>query len=168
LMTALIALGAYIRIPLPFTPVPVTMQTMFVMLAAAYLGRKYAVASVMAYIGLGAMGLPVFQGYGFGMAHILGVTGGYLLGFIATAYLAGYIFEKFGTKNLLTVLGIVFFGTMVIYIFGAAWLSILLKTSFKNSLYLGVIPFLPGEAMKMLAASAILLGTGSKVKSELF
>ena len=86
---ALMSLGAYVRIPVFFTPVPITLQTLFVVLSGAMLGKKWGMASQAIYISLGAIGLPVFQGYGYGMGHILGPTGGYLAGFVLASYVVG-------------------------------------------------------------------------------
>jgi biotin transport system substrate-specific component len=80
------ALSAYVRIPVPGSPVPITLQTFFVLLAGAVLGRKLGAASQIGYVILGAVGLPIFQGAGYGIAYLFGPTGGYLMGFAAAAY----------------------------------------------------------------------------------
>ena len=85
----LTALGAFVRIPLPFTPVPVTLQTFFVLAAGIYLGSRDAALSQLGYLAIGAVGLPVFAGGGAGFGHFLGVTGGYLIAFPIAAALVG-------------------------------------------------------------------------------
>ena len=85
----LTALGAFVRIPLPFTPVPVTLQTFFVLAAGIYLGSRDAALSQLGYLAIGAVGLPVFAGGGAGFGHFLGVTGGYLIAFPIAAAMVG-------------------------------------------------------------------------------
>lgn len=149
----LTAIGAYVRIPLFFTPVPLTLQTFFVLLSGAVLGRRWGAASQMLYVTLGAFGLPVFQGYGYGIAHMFGPTGGYLFGFICASYLVGYFVQK-----RFNVLPAMLAGLAVIYFCGVIWLKFLLSANLKTSLFMGLYPFLPGEAIKLILASYIYTG----------
>lgn len=150
------AIGAYVRIPLFFTPVPLTLQTFFVILSGAALGRKWGALSQVLYVSLGASGLPVFQGYGRGMTHILGPTGGYLLGFICAAYIVGYFVESdILEKSRLGVFTAMITGLVVVYLCGVAWLKLLLGANLKASLLMGLYPFLPGEIVKVIAASYV-------------
>ncbi|MCX5667066.1 MAG: biotin transporter BioY, partial [Candidatus Omnitrophica bacterium] len=110
-------LGAYIRIPVPGTPIPITLQTFFVVLSGAVLGSRLGLFSQAGYILLGAMGLPVFQGYAFGMAHILGPTGGYLIGFMAASFLVGKILEK-ESRNLFKITASFLIGNVILYTLG--------------------------------------------------
>ena len=87
------AFGAYVRIPLPGNPVPITLQTMFVLLAGAVLGKRLGPLSQAGYILLGVLGIPVFQNFSFGMPYIFGPTGGYLAGFVLAAYFLGRLAE---------------------------------------------------------------------------
>lgn len=146
----LTAIGAYIRIPLFFTPVPVTLQTFFVLLSGAFLGRKWGALSQAAYVSLGIAGLPVFQGYGYGMGHLLGPTGGYLLGFIAASYITGLF-----SKNIFAAM---LAGLAAIYISGVIWLKVFLGAGLPESLMMGLYPFIPGEIVKVIAASYIYRG----------
>jgi len=91
LMAALIAVGAYIAIPIPIVPVPIVLQNLFVLLAGLLLGSRWGLASMGLYLLAGSIGLPVFSGGRGGLAHFLGPTGGYLIGFAVEAWLVGFI-----------------------------------------------------------------------------
>jgi len=147
------AAGAFVRIYLPFTPVPITLQTFFVLIGGAVLGRRLGALSLSAYILLGAVGLPVFSGAAFGLAHLLGPTGGYLVGFIASAFAVGWMI-RIKSGLLWSVLSMAV-GTAVIYAFGAAWLAVSLRIGIFQSLSMGVMPFLGGDAVKLLAAATL-------------
>ena len=156
----LLTLGAYVRIPLPFTPVPVTLQTFFVLLIGAMMGRKYGVLTMLSYIGIGAVGMPVFQGYGYGFAHIAGPTGGYLAGFAFAAYVIGRLNGNGAGRTVLALLA----GEIIIYSSGVLWLSYIFKLSIYQSFLMGVLPFLPGEILKLSAAAAIACKFGNKIR----
>ena len=160
----LTAIGAYIRIPLFFTPVPITLQTFVVLLSGAVLGKRLGSVSQIAYISLGAFGLPVFQGYGYGISHIFGPTGGYLFGFIAASYIAGYLLKDRNTEKSMTKIFLTMITALtVIYFFGVAWLKLFLGTSLSSALILGLYPFIPGEVVKVMAASYIYKGLKSRI-----
>jgi biotin transport system substrate-specific component len=147
------ALGAYIRIPLPFTPVPITLQTFFVILSGAFLGKRLGIASQISYIALGTLGVPVFQGYVSGISHLAGPTGGYIVGFIASSFIVGILTEK--NKSFPRIFIAMLAGLFAIYICGIAWLVIGFKLSIINALLLGILPFIPGAIAKLIAASWI-------------
>jgi len=151
----LMVLGAYVRIPLFFTPVPITLQTFFVLLSGALLGRKWGAISQAAYLSIGAFGLPVFQGYGSGASHIFGPTGGYLFGFIAASYVAGLLIGPDNRKAQLKIAASMAASLAVIYTFGVIWLKLFLGVSFSAALVMGLYPFLPGAAIKLIAASYV-------------
>jgi biotin transport system substrate-specific component len=155
LFTALTALGAYVRIPLPFTPVPVTLQVFFVLLSAAVLGRKAAVSQAL-YIALGAAGLPLFTGAAGGFAHLLGPTGGYLLGFVPAAWAVGSITRKY--HNMADIVLALLAGVAIIYAAGAVQLGLLLHLGLARTLQLGVLPFIAGDLLKAGAVLAVLRG----------
>ncbi len=154
----LMVLGAYIRIPLFFTPVPITLQTFFVLLSGAMLGRKWGTLSQISYLLLGAFGLPVFQGYGAGAAHIFGPTGGYLFGFVCASYLIGYFLHRDESAGIFKILVSMTMGLIVIYAFGIMHLKLLLGVDLSTAFILGLYPFLPGAAVKLIAASSIIYG----------
>lgn len=159
----LLTLGAYIRLPLPFTPVPITLQGLFVLLAGAFLGRKYAPIATFGYLILGGMGLPIFQGYGSGLTHIFGPTGGYLIGFIAASFIIGSMIDFKREKPSFgwTIFSMAA-GQIAIYIFGIWWLAVSLRLDLIKAVYLGLIPFLPGAIFKLITASLIYTKFSSK------
>lgn len=147
------AAGAFIRIPLPFTPVPLTLQTFFVLFSGAVLGRKLGILSQAGYVILGIIGLPVFAGAHAGAAYFMGPTGGYLVGFALAAWVVGRILnEKSGFASIVAAM---FIGAVVYFGIGAAWLAIFLKISLSKAFVLGVLPFVPGDAIKIIVAASI-------------
>jgi biotin transport system substrate-specific component len=151
--SALIAIAAQVRIPLPFSPVPVTGQTFAVLLVAAALGRL-GLASVIAYLIEGAVGLPVFQGGTFGVATIVGPTGGYLIGFALAAALVGSAAERGWDRHLATALAAMLLGEVAIYACGLAWLARFpLPVPLVEA---GLLPFIPGDVVKMVLAALAL------------
>lgn len=156
----LVALLAQVRIPLPFTPVPLTGQTFAVLLVGAALGSRRGLASLSLYSLVGALGLPVFAGGAAGAAYAFGPTGGYLLGFIVAAYVTGLLAERGLERSLRTSILPFLAGTLVIYILGAGWLSV--QFGLEKALAMGVLPFLVGDTIK-LALAAIALPAAWKL-----
>ncbi len=150
-----VAVLAQVKIPLPFTPVPLTGQTFAVLLVAAALGSKRGVASMAFYIALGAFGLPVFAGGASGMTYLSGATLGYLVGFVLAAYVVGLLAERGLERSVRTSILPFFVGTIIIYTCGIAWLTILLG-SFGKAITAGLLPFVVGDIIKLLAAALAL------------
>jgi biotin transport system substrate-specific component len=157
----LIALGAFlvaalaqVRIPLPFTPVPLTGQTFAVLLVGAALGSVRGAAALALYTTMGALGLPFFAGGASGLAYMSGPTLGYLIGFVAAAYVVGLLAERGLERSVRTSLVPFLAGTLVIYLFGAGWLAVLFGIG--QAITLGVLPFLVGDALKLLLAALAL------------
>lgn len=150
------ALGAFVRIPLPFTPVPLTLQTFFVLLGAALLGAKLGAFTQAGYLFLGACGLPVFTASGSGPLYFSGPTTGYLFGFILASLFAGRFIEK-SRDNLFLVLTLLFVADIILLSCGAIWLKSIFKLSLAEAFFLGFLPFIPGDLLKALAASVIYL-----------
>lgn len=150
------AFAAHVRVPLPFTMIPLTLQTLFVVLAGAMLGPRLGAAAMLTYLGMGIAGLPVFAG-GFGLAYLLGPTGGYLLAFPVAALLAGVLTRPSSARGPLEafrlVLGLAA-AALVILVSGAAWLAFL-TGDLAGAIALGVAPFLLGEAIKVSLAALI-------------
>lgn len=157
----LIALSAQVAVPLPFSPVPVTGQTAAVLLVGALLGSRRGSLAVLVYIAQGAAGLPVFAGGAFGLSRVLGPTGGYLLGFVAAAFLVGLLAERGWDRRPLTTAAAMTLGNIVIYTVGALWLAVFVG-GLRQALAVGVVPFLPGDLLK-IAVAAILLPAGWKL-----
>ena len=160
--TILTALGAFVWIPLPFTPVPITLQTFFVLLAGAILGGRLGALSQLLYMGLGGLGLPVFAGVSGGVSCLVGPTGGYFIGFVLAAYLVGRMAKK-KKANLWSLMLIMGVGEGIILFLGTLWLACVLRIGIGQGLYLGLIPFLPGDIVKLVAAASVCYGMQSKL-----
>jgi biotin transport system substrate-specific component len=152
----LIALSAYLKIQLPFSPVPITGQTLAVLLVGAALGSKKGGLSVLAYLGEGLIGLPVFAGGASGPAYLLGPTGGYLAGFVLAAFAVGWLAERGWDHHVGLTLAAMLIGNLLIYLSGLAWLSVYVGVG--QALPLGLYPFLVGDAIKLLLAGIVLPG----------
>ncbi|MEZ5334515.1 MAG: biotin transporter BioY [Methanolobus sp.] len=156
MFAALMAVGAYIRIPVPVSPVPITLQTLFVLLAGAMLGKKWGTISVIVYLLLGIAGLPVFSGGSSGLGVIFGPTGGYIIGFVFGAFIIGLLFDRYGREKIHYNILFMLAGLFVIYAFGIFQLMTLASLTFAETLALGLIPYIPGMILKVLASSIIV------------
>lgn len=149
LMAALMAVGAYIAIPVG--PVPIVLQNLFVMLAGLLLGGRWGLISVGVYLLAGAAGLPVFAGGTGGLGKFVGPTGGYLIGFAAAAWLIGTISGIFRGRPAGDILAMIA-GTLVIYCCGIFWLKLISGMGLLESAAVGMLPFLPGDLLKIAVA----------------
>jgi len=149
-----VAALSQVKIPLPFTPVPLTGQTFAVLLVGAALGAKRGFSSLGLYLVLGALGLPFFAGGQSGLTYMVGPTLGYLVGFALAAYVVGLLAERGLERSIRTSILPFLAGTAIIYICGAGWLAVLFGA--EKALALGVLPFLVGDAIKLLLAGAAL------------
>lgn len=154
-------LCAQIRIPLPWTPVPITMQTFAVFASAILLGKNWGAISQLLYVSLGTLGIPWFSGFKGGIAALLGATGGYLIGFILASLFVGYFIDRYIVARffvtLLPILLIANFG--IIHVSGCIWLYYWLSLSGQSIgilevLMMGSVPFIPGDVVKIIAISA--------------
>ncbi len=153
--TLLLTLSAKVQVP--FWPVPMTMQTFAVLVIGIIFGPRLGVATVALYLAEGVMGLPVFAGtpaQGIGLAYMMGPTGGYLVGFLASAALVGFLARKGWDRSVPLTLAAMVLGTAVIFLFGLTWLSSLI--GFNTAIQAGLLPFLPAEAFKITLGAAIL------------
>jgi biotin transport system substrate-specific component len=160
---ALTALGAYIAIPIE--PVPVTMQTLFVLLAGASIGAGWGSLSQWMYLALGVAGIPVFAGGATGPAVLAGPTGGYLVSFLIAPWVIGAMLrrsERIGWQVFSFVVG-----KLVILTLGVAYLTLFYTHDLAHSLAVGVVPFLPGGAFKVLAAVSIHRSSQALVRRAL-
>lgn len=153
LLAALTAVGAYISIPIG--PVPIVLQSLFILLAGLLLGRLWGAVSVGIYLTAGLFGLPVFAGGAGGIGRFLGPTGGYLIGFLPAVYITGLISGKSKNRVPVDVLAMVC-GTLIIYASGISWLKIVTGMELNKAVAVGMIPFLPGDAIKIAAAAFIV------------
>ncbi len=150
---AAVAAASQVAIPLPFTPVPVTLQPMLVILAGMWLGPAAGVASMLLYLAAGAAGLPVFTPMGLpGIARFFGPTGGYLLAYPAAAWVAGTLARRASSLNGRWVAGVA--GIAVIFVGGIAQLA-LLSGGVARAVQLGVTPFAALDIVKALVAAAV-------------
>ena len=166
---ALVVLGSLLlwasaKVQVPFWPVPMTMQTMVVLLLPAVMGR-YGLAAVLLYVAEGAMGLPVFAGTperGIGLAYLMGPTGGYIAGFVLAAALVAWAAEKGWLKRWPATLAVMLAGMALVYLPGVAWLAGFIGWS--KAWAAGAVPFLLGDGLKLLLATALLAGARQVVR----
>lgn len=165
----LTAIGAFVRIPLAFTPVPITLQTFFVLLSGAVLGGRLGAASQVGYLVLGGMGLAIFTGAGGGMLHLMGPTGGYLVGFVAASWVVGKLIHRSNTArdktNFPLILSSFIIGSLIIYLLGFLQLALVFGCSLKRALAMGVAPFILGDILKALLAASLYKGFQPRLKS---
>lgn len=152
LLAATIGASAYLIVPVG--PVPVSMQPLFVFLAGYILGPRYGAMAVALYVLAGTIGLPVFAGGKSGLGHLFGPTGGYLFGFIGTAFLTGYARKKDRPIPWIEGLACGGAGLLFVYLVGAVWLKLALSMPWRNAFMAGVAPFIPWDAVKAVAALA--------------
>ncbi len=160
LMTALTCILGPMSLALPFTPVPISLTNFVVFLSVWLLGWRLGTVSYLIYLLLGLAGLPVFSGFTGGAGKLLGPTGGYLIGFIFLAVLMGIVFDK-SESRLVRLAGMIL-GMIVAYLFGTAWLAYQSKIGLFAALGSAVIPFIPGDLVKM--AIVLLIGPAIEVR----
>ena len=164
LCIALITVGAFIAIPLPGSPVPIVLQNMFVVFTGLVLSPLWASLTLLVYLLLGALGLPVFAGAAGGLGHFAGPTGGFLLGFLPAAWVTslvmrlGRVDSSPHTAGFVRRIAAVSLGFLSIYIVGVPRLAAVADLSIVRTLWIGFIPFLPGDIVKA-AVLLILLRT---------
>jgi len=146
----LIAVLAQVRIPIG--PVPITGQTLGVLLVGALLGSRQGPLSVAIYLGHGLIGLPVFAGGTTGLARMMGPTGGYLVGFVVAALVVGWLSERGWSRRFTTAAAAMVVGNLCVYAVGLPWLASFTGT--RAALRLGLIGFIPGDLLKLLLAAA--------------
>jgi len=149
LLAALIAVGAYIAIPIG--PVPIVLQNFFVLLTGLLLGPRWGLISVAVYLLAGAVGLPVFAGGSGGIGRLVGPTGGYLVGFLPAVGVIGLIAGRKGNQVLLDVVAMLC-GSALIYLLGVTWLKVVTGMTTSKALMVGMYPFLPGDVLKIAIA----------------
>jgi biotin transport system substrate-specific component len=169
LMAAIMCVIGPLSVPLPFTGVPVSFTNMIICLSVYLLGIQGGTLSCVIYLLLGFAGLPVFSGFTGGVGKLAGPTGGYLIGFIFLALICGIFAEKHGAKSSADIkqgfsslrgkrwfyaLGMAL-GMGVAYVFGTAWLAYQANLGFSQAIFAGVIPFLPGDALKIVLITVV-------------
>ena len=165
-MAAITCILGPLSIPIPVSPVPISLTNLAIYLTVCLLGWKFGTISYLIYLLIGIAGLPVFSGFSSGFAKLLGPTGGYLIGFIFLALIMGFALDHFDRKLVPTIIGMII-GMAVCYAFGTVWLAKLLSLSFKEGLMMGVIPYLAGDAAKIIIAAIVgpkLYGATQKIR----
>ena len=161
--TLFVALSALVQIPLPFTPVPLSLQTFAVLLVGAALGSRRGVVSMALYLLAGVAGVPWFAAHHSGWAF---ASFGYVVGFVAAAWLAGRLAEAGADRQVLKTAGLLVLGNVVIYAFGVAGLVASTGMDLGTGIAKGVAPFLVGDLIKVAVASALLPATWKLVGSR--
>jgi len=170
LFAALTAIGAYITIPIP--TVPITLQFLFCAFAGIILGSKLGALSQLIYVLIGLAGLPVFAGGGGGIGYVYKPSFGYLLGFIFTAFIIGYLREKMGEINVIKAFIITVIGLLATYIIGVPYLHYALNnflnvtTTWSGAIKIGVIPFVLGDLIKCFIVATIAPTVVKTLKRE--
>lgn len=162
LMAAVICIFAPLSIPIPVSPVPISLTNLVLLVTVAIFPWKDVCTSYLIYLLLGVVGLPVFSGFSGGIGALLGPTGGYLIGFIFISIIPGLFIDHFPGKRLFTVIGMII-AMIITYTFGTAWLAIQMKMTFFAALAIGVIPYIIGDIVKIIIAIAI----GPSVKKRI-
>jgi len=164
-MAALICVLSPISISLPITPVPISLTIFAIYITEYVLGMKKGLISFCIYILLGIAGVPVFSGFQGGIAKVTGPTGGYILGYLFICIITGYIIEKFGNNYVISALGMIV-GTAICYTFGTLWLAYQAGLTFYEALFMGVVPFIPADIVKMIIALLVGPVLRNVLKSE--
>lgn len=161
LMAALTCVFGPMALNIPISPVPISLTNLVIFFSVYILGWKAGCTSYLVYLFLGLAGLPVFSGYTGGAGKLLGPTGGYLIGFIFMAAVSGLLFERFH-KRTMDFFGMIL-GTALAYLFGTAWLAWQAQMKFAEAMVAGVIPFIPGDLVKII----LILMIGPEVRRRL-
>lgn len=162
--SALIALGAQVSVPM--LPVPMSLQTLAVVLVGLTAGSRLGAAAVLAYLAQGAAGLPVFAAGGAGAAWLVGPTAGFLWGFIAIAGLAGLAVERGIARGFVATLLVSTVALASVYVPGVLWLNVATPLDLSGAVAAGMTPFLIGDAVKAVVAALIVTGAWSALKSR--
>ncbi len=156
LFAALTAAVSPLKIPLGFTPVPITLQTLVVLMSGAMLGPYYGALAMILYVVVGVLGLPVFAGGGSGIGAVLGPTGGYLMSYFIAAFAIGKILQLRKQPKYLDYVFAMVIGTIIIYLLGAGWALVVVPGLTLLAVLTGwVLPFIIGDTIKLLIAAYI-------------
>lgn len=153
LMAAVICIMAPWALTIPVSPVAISLGTLAIYFVITVLGMKLGTISVMIYILLGLAGVPVFTNFTGGPGKLFGPSGGYIIGYIFFAVIAGFFVEKFGANLPVCFAGMVL-GTAILYLFGTLWMAHQMDFTFTQALMAGVVPYIPGDLIKLVAAMA--------------
>ncbi len=152
----IIALFAPVSIRLPFSPIAIAVQAHVVLLLSCLLGSKRASLAVMTYLFQGAIGLPVFACGGAGIAYLAGPSGGYLLGYLAAAFVTGFMMERMRNRTPSKAFAAMGLGNLIVYLFGLPWLARYI--GWQNAVVFGMLPYLFLDLVKLFVATRSLKG----------
>lgn len=155
-LVVLTAVMAQVRIPVPFSPAPITGQTFAVLLGAAALGPLRGSIAQVLYIAVGLVGMPVFTGFESGWQVLQGLTGGYIVGFVVASVVVGAMARRRMDRSPLGMAATFVVGSSVIYAFGVPWLAAVAGFTLGQALWSGLVVFLVGDAIKAALAGALL------------
>jgi len=166
LLVALMCVGALITVPLPFTPVPITLQTLVIMFAALYLPKKQCLTGIIVYILIGIAGLPVFSGGRSGLGVLFGPTGGFMMAFPLMAFSIAVVFDilKAKTSIYAAAVAAVVAGNIPLFVCGSVWFALIQSVSPLNAFLMCVLPYLPGDAVKAVAAVSTYSSVNAAVR----
>ena len=167
LMTAVICIVGPVSIPIPVSPVPVTLTNFAVCIAVYVLGLKAGTVSCLIYLCLGAAGLPVFSAFSGGIGKLAGPTGGYLVGYIPSALFGALVMKLLGKNILIASFFSAVVSTVFFYVVGLPWLSLMLDLPLSGTLGAGLFPFIFGDVLKIIVATLVTPSVRSRVKELL-
>ena len=155
MFAALTAIFAQVTIPLPISPVPITLQVLAVCLTSAILGSRLAFMSMLVYIAVGILGMPVFSGGASGLGVVMGPTGGYITGFLLSSYVTGKLVQRKPLPTLSNTLFAMFSGLLVIYATGMLQLSLVTGMPLQAAFMSGVVPFIGLDIIKIAVGAGV-------------
>jgi biotin transport system substrate-specific component len=161
-MAAILCVLGPLSVPLPFSPVPISLTMIGIYLAVYAVGMAGGAGAYLVYLLLGLVGLPVFSGFTGGAGKLFGATGGYLIGFIFTALISGFFVDRWWKNRVISAVGMIL-GIAVAYVFGTVWLAYVAGMTFGQALAAGVIPYLGFDLMKIV----VLVIVGPELKKAL-
>ena len=167
-VTALMAAALCVLGPLsvPIGAIPISLSNFVICLTAWLLGPKFGTLSVAVYLLIGLVGVPVFSGYGAGIAKLAGPTGGYLVGYLLLAFIGGLFIEKSKGQPVISSIGLVL-GDAACYVLGTIWFMILTGADLVSALGWCVLPYLPGDAVKIVLAAVLTMQLDKRLKGSL-
>ena len=163
-LTLLTIISAQVVIPLPFTPVPMTLQTFAILFGAAAIGPYKSTLAQFIYLLIAAIGFPVLASDKGGVEALFGATAGYLFAFLVSSYVVGHVAKQLSTRKFINVFVGFFLGTLLIYFFGATWLAFYTGNGLAYGISKGVLPFVLGDIVKALLAASLLPVTWKLIK----
>ena len=164
-LTLLTIISAQVVIPLPFTPVPMTLQTFAILFGAAAIGPYKSTMAQFIYLLIAAIGFPVLASDKGGVEALFGATAGYLFAFLVSSYVVGHVAKQLSTRKFINVFVGFFLGTFLIYFFGATWLAFYTGNGLAYGISKGVLSFILGDIVKALLAASLLPVTWKLIKT---